>query len=116
MKASISKRFSFLIKSVFTLKKIGFLSFTFLVNIASNAQTFEWAKLLGGPAGGTGRDMVVDATGNVYTVGDCDAYIQSNCFSNLNQHQKGISVKNWANGIYVLKMEANHFKFVIQHQ
>ena len=35
--------------------------------------------------------------------------------SDLNQHQKEISVKNWANGIYILKMGAIHSKITIQH-
>ena len=87
-----------------------------LCTTATTAQNFEWAKILGGPAGGTGRDIVVDATGNVYTVGDYDAYIQSNCLSNSNQHHKEISVKHWANGIYILKTGATHSKIVIQHQ
>ena len=86
-----------------------------LCTTATTAQNFEWAKILGGPAGGTGRDIVVDATGNVYTIGDYDAYIQSNCLSNSNQHPKEISVINWANGIYLLKIGTTHSKIVIQH-
>lgn len=82
---------------------------------ATTAQNFEWAKILGGPAGGTGREIVVDATGNVYTVGDYDAYIQSSCLSNLNQYHKEILVKHWANGIYILKIGATHSKLVILH-
>jgi len=36
--------------------------------------------------------------------------------SDSNQHPKEISVINWANGIYILKIGATHSKFVIQHQ
>ena len=50
-------------------QKILFLLLSFY-SMATTAQNFEWAKILGGPAGGTGKDIVVDATGNVYTVGD----------------------------------------------
>jgi len=49
-------------------------------------------------------------TVNIYTSSGQLIYL-----GDLNQHQKEISVKNWANGIYILKIGAIHSKITIQH-
>ncbi|WP_411767039.1 T9SS type A sorting domain-containing protein [Winogradskyella sp. A3E31] len=85
------------------MKKFYLLCFMlFAFHLAFNAQTLQWAKATGGTGSDYAKDAVVDASGNVYIVGEFSGTVDFDPGANtVNRNSNG------GLDIFVLKLDNN---------
>lgn len=97
-------------KSIKTeLRKRLLLYFFLVISNLANSQNFEWAKTFAGPDAAMGKDIAVDAAGNVYSIGQYSYYVSSGPVD-LNPGPGVFNVtqpQNTTGGYYLSKLDGN---------
>ena len=81
----------------------------FIFSINAKAQTFEWAKSIGGDSDDSGTSIALDASGNVYTIGYFQGIVDfdpNSAVHNLSAAGYGSNSLHRPKDIFIQKMDA----------